>query len=106
MKKKYVLVHQEFLCPICVNHPEGDWIVNFQLGVGEKAIPVDIHIGGIPQDFTKRALGEALVPTLQFFEEEVFMNRRVWTCKHIAIGSYDVYGNYKFKKEMLNIFEV
>ena len=106
MKPKYALVHQEFLCPVCVEHPQGDWFMNGQLDFGEKVIPVDIHLEGAREGFTERVFGEFIVPTVQFFEQDVFMNRKVWKCKHLSIGSYDVYGTYKFKKEMLNIMEV
>ena len=106
MKPTYEFEHTEILCPFCVNRILGRWFVNSQVNIGERCVNVDIHAGGVPAEMTNKVFGQYMVPTSVLMEQEVFMGRTVWRSKIVAIGAYDDYGSYKFKKEIFKIQEV
>jgi hypothetical protein len=53
--------------------------------------------------FTEKVTGSDMTPFSLAFEEDVFMNRRVWKPVFFTIGAFDEYMNYQFKKKYLNI---
>jgi len=107
MKKWYVIDYEQILCPFCVNHILGRWLLNAQTPTGQKFISTEIGGGGEKVNALKRFYGgEYAVPTMLVLEEEVFMNRITFTSKFLTIGAYDDFATYKFKKELLNVVEV
>jgi len=107
MEKWYVIDYEQILCPICVNHIFGRWIINAMTPTSQKFIPTEIGI----KDERVKALGrfyngEYFVPTMLVLKETVFMNRKTFESKFLVVGAYDDLATYIYKKTLLNVVEV
>jgi len=103
MKRKVWIDVVQLQCPFCVNHLFPNSLLLGMDVSGSKIVTYAVETERPHARFMERVTGKDLTPFSLVLEEEVFLNRRVWNVKFSAIGTFNEYMNYVFKKRYLNI---
>jgi len=103
MKRRWWVDIVQVFCPFCFNHYFGNVILSGKDVFGSKVTMYAVESNRPHARFMEKTYGSDLTPFSLVFEEKVFMNRRVWKPIFLAVGTFNEYMNYVFKKRFLNI---